>query len=284
MNAGSPRCASSMRRNRVLAVLIVGAFLGLLRWLAPGPDQRIAWLYLIALPLGYGHLFGALVFARRRMPGWSWHGESPALLRALIGSSVSTLLVAYTWALHVPALQPLVLGPMLMLSAWHIVENDLALGRAYRNDLRLGPVTRAANHHGIALALTVGLSVAALSTREGLGFAHVYFGRALVPVQSWFSLDELATGVLLYHAVSWLLFFEDRARALASRSAGEPARLRRRVFALHGVPLALNAALYLWLPTIHFYVAAPSLYLFWSALHAIQTATARGLEPRPTMS
>jgi len=272
---------AGMGRNRALALGIVGAFLGLLRWLAAAPDERVAWLYLVALPLGYGHLLGALVFARRRTQGWSRQGESSALFRAFIGSSVLTLLAAYSWALHAPVLQPLVLGPMLMLSAWHIVENDLALGRAYRIGLRLGPVTRAVRHHGIALALTVSVGVAALSTREGLEFARVFFGRSLVPVQSWLMLDELATGVLLYHAVSWLIFFEDRACALANRSAAEAARLRRRVLALHALPLALNAALYLWLPAIHFYVAAPTLYLFWSVLHAIQTAAVRGFEPRP---
>jgi len=269
-----------MLRNRLLALASVGAFLGLLRWLAPAAAERAVWLYLIALPLGYGHLIGAAVFSRSRIGRTGGERGSRWLSSAFAGSTVLTLLAGYTWALHSSVLQPLVLAPMLLLSAWHIVENDLALGRAYRDALRLGAVTRALRHHGIALALTAGVGLTALSTAEGALFSRVYLGDLLVRPQEWLTLDELASGVLLYHAVSWLLFFEDRARALRRRAALDTARLRRRVFGLHAAPLALNAALYLWLPSVHFYVAAPALYLFWSVLHAIHTAAVRGLEPR----
>lgn len=269
-----------MLRNRLLALAIVAAFLGLLRWLAPAPTERAVWLYLVALPLGYGHLIGAAVFSRSRLGRTRGTMGSRLLSFAFASSTVLTLVAGYTWALHSSVLQPLVLVPMLLLSAWHIAENDLALGRAYRDALRLGALTRALGHHGIALALTAGVGVAALSTAEGALFSRAYLGDLLVRPQAWLSLDELASGVLLYHAVSWLLFFEDRARSLRPRAAIDAARLRRRVFALHAAPLALNAALYLWLPAVHFYVAAPALYLFWSVLHAIQTAAVRGLEPR----
>ncbi len=280
MNSGSPRRAPSMGRNRVRAVLVVGGFLGLLYWLSARPDERIAWLYLVALPLGYGHLIGAAVFSRSRTRRSRGPRGSGLLPSAFAGSSVLSLLAIYTWALHVPVLQALVLVPMLLLSAWHIAENDLALGRAYRSDLRLGPVTRSLRHHGIALALTAGVGLAALSTGEGASLSYAFFGGWIAPRQTWLTLDELASGVLLYHAVSWLLFFEDRARALRPRAAIEAARLRWHVFTLHAAPLALNAALYLWLPAVHFYVAAPSLYLFWSVFHALHTAAVRGLEPR----
>jgi len=269
-----------MGRNRALALAIVVAFLGLLRWLAADAEERVAWLYLVALPLGYGHLIGAALFSRSRTRRPNAPVGSRLLSSAFVVSTVLTLLAIYTWALHVRRLQAFVLIPMLLLSAWHIVENDLALGRAYRNVLRLGPVTRALRHHGIALALTGVVGFAALSTREGASFSYALFEGWMAPRQTWLSLDELAAGVLLYHAVSWLLFFEDRARALRPRAAIEAGRLRRRVLALHAAPLALNAALYLWLPAVHFYVAAPSLYLFWSVLHALHTAAVRGLEPR----
>ena len=269
-----------MLRNRLLALAIVGAFLGLLRWLAPAPAERAVWLYLVALPLGSGHLIGAAVFSRSRSGRTGGTRVSRSIASAFAASTVLTLVAGYTWALSSSVLQPLVLAPMLLLSAWHIAENDLALGRAYRDALRLGALTRALGHHGIALALTAGVGVAALSTAEGALFSRAYLGDLLVRPQAWLALDELASGVLLYHAVSWLLFFEDRARSLARKSAAETACLRRRVIALHALPLALNAALYLWLPGVHFYVAAPALYLFWSVLHAIQTAAVRGLEPR----
>lgn len=269
-----------MLRNRLLALALVGAFVGLLRWLAPAPAERAVWLYLVALPLGYGHLIGAAVFSRARGrrsqaavgPGW--------IASAFAGSCILSLLAIYTWALQIGALQPFVLIPMLLLSAWHIVENDLALGCAYRDALRLGAVTRARRHHGITLALTAGVGLAALATAEGAAFSRAWLGGWFDPRNPWLRLDELASAVLLYHAVSWLLFFEDRARALRPHAPIDSARLRWRVFALHAAPLALNAVLYLWLPAIHFYVAAPALYLFWSVLHAVHTAAVRGLEPR----
>ena len=269
-----------MLRNRLLALAIVGAFLGLLHAHARSPAERTAGLYLIALPLGYGHLIGAAVFARSRFRRARGPREAPWLAIALAAASVASLLALYVRALGSPALQPLVLVPMLLLSAWHIVENDLALAGAYRDALRLGAVTRALRRHAIALALPAGVVSAALATHEGALFSRAWFGCALVSPRAWLTLDELASGVLLYHAVSWLLYFEDRARALQARSAADATRLRRRVFALHAAPLALNAALFVWLPALHVYVAAPALYLFWSVLHAIHTAAARGFEPR----
>ena len=100
-------------------------------------------------------------------------------------------------------------------------------------------------------------------------------------MQPWLTLDELSAAFLLYHTVSWLLFFEDRARALAS---GRPPRPRVCAVACSrssGFRLLLNAALYSGCLRSHVYVAAPALYFFWSALHAIHTAWVRGLEPRP---
>ena len=68
--------------------------------------------------------------------------------------------------------------------------------------------------------------------------------------------------------------------ALPPCAVREAARLRRRVFALHAAPLALNVALYLWLPALFVIVASPALYLFGSVLHAGHTAALRGLEAR----
>jgi hypothetical protein len=260
-------------RTRCLAAGIVGLSLALMELLAPQPIQRPEWLSLVALPIGYGHLLGAVLFSRsRRAAG------PPSLLATAFGVvSLLSLLSGYTWALHTPRLQMAVLAPMLLVSAWHIAENDLALGRAYRDELRLGSVPGSIRQHALAASWTAGLGGLALSTAAGVQFSRLTFGAPLVPLQTAFTIDELATAVLLYHAVSWILFFEERGRALP---AGAARRLRRRLFWLHAIPLALNAALYLWVPALHFYVAAPTLYLFWSVLHAVQTAFVRGLEPR----
>ena len=270
-----------MPRNRALALAIVAAFLGLLRWLAPAPAERTVWLYLVALPLGYGHVIGAAVFARSRRRRSRGPRAERLLLAAFVSSSVLTLFAAYGWAVRSAALQPLVLTPILLLFAWHIVENDLALGRAYRNEMRLGPVARGSRSHSIAFALAAGVGLVAFSTPEGAQFSRAFFGRALLPVQPWLMLDELSAAVVLYHTLSWLLYFEDRVRVLRRSSTLEAVRLRRRVLAFHAVPLAVNAMLYLWLPPVHFYLAAPAFYFFWSAIHALHTAGVRGLEPRP---
>ncbi len=269
-----------MARNRVLALAVVTAFLGLLRWLAPAPAERAVWLYLVVLPLGYGHVIGAAVFARERTPRARRQTGSRLLLAAFTASSLLTLAVGYSWALRSTALQPFVLGSILALFGWHIVENDLALGRSYAVGLRLGPIARGARRHALALLLTAGVALAAFSTREGALFSHAYFGAARVPVQAWLTLDELSAAILLYHTLAWLLFFEDRVRALRKASAAEAVRLRQRVLAFHAVPLLLNTLAYLWLPAVYGYVAGPTLYLLWSSLHAIHTACARGLEPR----
>lgn len=265
-----------MRRNRVLALVIVGTALGLLRWIAPSPSERLAWLSLVALPLAYGHIIGAALFSRTIAPRRDQDAATRFLFTAFAISCVLTLSAAYASALRTPALQPLVLGAILLLSAWHTIENDCALGLAYRDGFRLGPLLQGARWIAISLALTAAFALAAASTREALVFTRVYFGELRIPSQSWVSLDELAAGVILYHTVSWWLFLEDRARALAARSPRDAARLRRRVLLLHTAPLACNAAFYFWLPAAHFYVAAPALYLFWSTLHVVHTAARRG--------
>jgi hypothetical protein len=262
-----------MWRNRILAAVTVGVLLWLMRLSEAVIVPRHELLYLVALPLVYGHLIGAALFARSRKP------EQPfsMLTSAFTGVNVLALLAAYTWALNTPALQLAVLASILLLSMWHIVENDLELARSYRDGLRLGPVPREVRHYTLGAAWTVAAVLLALSTFAGSRFSILHFGGAIVPVQTFFSFDEVAAAVLLYHAISWIVFFADRARALPAEAGRQ---LRIHLFALHAIPLALNVALHLGAPTIHAYVAQPALYLFWSALHAVQTAAVRGFEPR----
>lgn len=239
----------------------------LLHAVAPDAETRAACLYLIALPLGYGHLLGGWLFAPP-------HRRRTRLDAAFLGVSVSTLLCAYSWVLHVEALRFFVLVPMLLVSGWHIVENDLALARACGQGLRLGPVPRNGWDHGIALGVTGLLGLVALATPDGAFYLTFYLDAPL-PFQLT-TVPDLVTAVLMFHAVSFVAFSLDRAKTCSPREA---ARLRRRLFWVHALPLAGNGALYFALPEVHLYVAAPTLYLFFSVLHAFQTAAARGLEP-----
>jgi hypothetical protein len=267
-------------RNRLLALAAVAAFLGLLRQIAPEPAQRAVWLYLVALPLGYGHILGAASFSHALRRGSDGKPGVLLLRAAFLAASLLSLFAAYAWALRSTALQPWVLAPVLLLFGWHVAENDLALGRGYREGLRLAPVARGLRPHGFALLVSSGVALATFSTREGQVFSRVYFGASLVAAQPWLTLDEITAAFLLYHTISWLIFFEDRVRALRRRSDVQAARLRRQVLAFHLVPCAVNAALYLWLPAVHSFAALPAFYLFWSAVHAVDTAWVRGLAAR----
>jgi hypothetical protein len=262
-----------MRRGRAASVAITALLVAGMRWQPLGlrPDD---WLALVALPLGYGHLLGALLFARRRRA--SRRSLAGSLLTAL---ALLNLLAAYLWALRTPGLAAAALAPMLLVSAWHIAENDLALARAGREGLRLGPVPRAAGPHGVAAVWAAAIGLLALTTPAGAHLSMQALGRLTLPVQHALSLEEIASAVLLYHAVAWVVFFERRARALPRAPAW---RLRRRLLLLHALPLAASAASFVCLPGLHAWLASPALYLFASVLHAFHTAAARGLAPRRT--
>ncbi len=257
-------------RARSLATVATG--IAVLHALVPEAAARETWLTLVALPIGYGHLFGGWLFARSRM-------RLTGLEGAFAGASILSLLCAYTWALHVETIRWFVLVPMLLISAWHIVENDLALARAYRDGMRLRPLPRSAADHATALAAMGTLVVLAIATPTGAYTLHLAFD-ARPPILLT-TIPDLATAVLMVHAVSWIFFFLDRANALPALRA---TRLRRRLFWLHGLPLGVNAILYAYLPGIHFHVASATLYLFWSVLHAFQTALVRRIQPRASAS
>lgn len=229
-------------------------------------------LALVALPLGYGHLLGAALSSRRRAAGL--RARARGVVAAVV---VVDLFVAYLWALRTPALRAPLLLAMLLASAWHIVENDLAMGPARRDGLRLGPLPRAPRRHVLALAFALAVALLALGTPGGARLALLHLGRVPVPLLSPLPLETLLAAVVLYHGVAWILFAAARARALPPPGRR---RLRRRLLWIHALPLALGAALHAWLPQLHAYAASPALYLFWSLLHALQTARARGLEHR----
>lgn len=193
---GQPPTAA---RNRLVTGALVASFLLATRSWIPDADARAGFQYHFTTTLGYGHLIGAFVFARgRRRP----HASAARLLRgAFAAASVLSLFSAYTWALNQTAA---LVMPLLAVSAWHTVENDLALGRAYRDRLRLDAIPRAVEHHLGAIGAALLLLLLAAHTPPWSDFTAEIFGQT----GGWLVLAAMrgaciACGVaLLAHAAS----------------------------------------------------------------------------------
>jgi hypothetical protein len=256
-----------MGRHRIVSIAWVGAGLWLLDALAPDAPARREVFGLVAVPFGYGHLLGALLFARSS-------GPFDLFATALRASTLAMLLGLYLAALDGPA-GPIVLAALLLLSGWHIAENDLALSRAYGRGLRVPRIERGSRAHAVPLAAIGLLAAATFASPSGARALHTW-GLPALPVTGP-SFESLASAVLMYHAIRWLLFFRDRAQCLAPPAAR---RLRSVLLGIHALPLGVSVLSWLWLPGVHEWLASPAVYLFWSAAHAVQTAARRGLEPR----
>ncbi len=261
--------------RRLVAAVAVGLYLLGLHLATRDPAERELWAYLLSLPLGYAHLLGALMVGRRRRP----HA-----LRAGLFAGLTLLLLfgIYAQLLRDPLLRPWVLAPLLLLSAWHIVENDLALARRRAGE-PLGFAHRPGELAAIAL-LTSMLAVAGLATPDGREWSLWWAGRAL-PALGPLGFADLAGAVLLYHAFTWLHASVERARSQRGRARRQ--RLAS-LLSLHAGCLAANALLYACADALHAVVASPAVYLFLSAAHAVQTAAARlgsrsaSTPPRPS--
>ena len=310
---------ASAGRNRAATSAFVVAVLVGARWLVPDEMRRQELQYLIVLPLGYGHLIGALLFGRVhhrwRVPGWA----PPRLFWAFVAVSLLTGFAIYLQYFHA-----LMLVPMGVAFVWHAVENDLELGRSYSADLRLGPLPRAPDRHlaaaGIVCLLiwvaadtdtarelaggyTGGLARAGASVFRaaaiGSGLMLLWrgqtrwLGAALVVLSAipvgWLTfhltLHDLVAAGLLYHALSWLLYFIDRAHALRAKGQTRAARrLLLRLLMIHAGPLTLGVTM-AWgqamFGPVYLLLSTPAAYLYWSLVHVFQTALVRGLEAPP---
>jgi membrane protease YdiL (CAAX protease family) len=240
---GVARCLgmSILRHPRCLAALAVAVFLALTHAAFPAGESRARVQYALVITLGYGHLIGAALPALRRaaargMLACAWRASAAATGFALYAAAVA-------------AWPPLVLA-LAALSVWHITENDAAMARA----LRAGRGARA-------------LAPAAASRAPPLACAALVIAGALWALPDAGLFGDVFSAVTLYHLVAWLAF-------RAARGA-RPVRLA----ALHAGPALVCGAL--WLAPepsaapLRALVFAPGVYLFWSALHVIQTARRR---------
>jgi hypothetical protein len=262
-------------RNRLTSIALVGLVLASVQWSADDRDQKLQWQYLIALGMAYGHIGGAALFS---LPRYRL-SSIPLTDRLLIGSfsvvSVLVLLGIYASAIQVIALQAPLLLAMLVVSLWHIIENDLELARAYRSGMQLGAIRfdrSSAPWVAGGLLFIIGIG---LSTPSGAELSKFLFGRPLIPFVATV-LDDFIVFIVFYHSVSWVVFLLDRARVRGIQQSGEHARVVRRLLWLHLGPLAPLVVLFVWFQPIYLTVAAPGLYLFFSVLHTLHTGSIRG--------
>jgi len=262
--------ASLARRNRLVTAGLVAAFLLATHAQWPDPQARSERQYLFVIALGYGHLIGAAVFGRQRTRRLAPAGVSPRLFKLFVGVGVLNLFALYAWLSNVWLAFFL---PLLAVSLWHIVENDLALGRAYGERLALGGLPRSREHQLAALGVT------ALLLALAAGSAALPGGLLRFP---GFGFGDFFSAVTLYHLVQFLVFFADRARTLPQQA--ERRRLWRRIAWVHLPPALLCTALLLApgerFGALRYAIFSPQIFLFWSVLHVAQTIAARGIERR----
>jgi len=232
---------SIVRRPRFVAALAVAVFLALTHAVFPDGAARAPAQYALVITLGYGHLIGAALPAFRRV------AARGALACAWRLCAAATALALYAAA--VAAWPPLVLA-LVALSVWHIAENDAAMARVLRAGGALCRLPPGAAGHALPLfcaALVLALALSALPDAGRFG--------------------DVFSAVTLYHLVAWLAFASARGASAA------------RLVVLHAGPALACGGL--WLApepaaaALRAVAFSPGIYLFWSALHVLQTARGR---------
>jgi len=285
-------------RNRAASLGLAGAAVAAARAIAPDPEQRATLLYILVVVLGYGHLLGAAWFSRH---AGSRRGAGEALWRVAV--------VLAVFAVYVTLLQglPLVVLPLLVISTWHTVENDVVLEATCARPSGAAAFSRAPAPHGVAFAGTALLVALFASAGAGPALASATASGALAQVTAapWRGLasaSALAIAVLLpRHRLEGALLAA-AAALLPALSAGVLSFAEafalfglyhllswlwilaerghwRRLLAVHAATVAPCCAL-LALSGEAAEVAravafSPAVYLFWSVLHVGQTVRAR---------
>ncbi len=252
--------------------------LALARIAYPDTHARAEALCLLILPLGYGHLLGALLSTRAPDSKRATPRLRPS--RPLLSASI----LAAGFGLYAALLSAhpmLALVPLLAISSWHIVENDLSAGRSLSLAPRLGPMPRDVDSHLSAFGLTSLLLLAAVSSESSdpaRSFAAAVdspwevetaavalralaatagaalalrarssarraggialSGAALLLSTPDLSLSEVVAASTLYHVVSWILIGAHRIRSIGDRGSARRRALALRLAAVHLAPIA----------------------------------------------
>jgi hypothetical protein len=246
--------AGDATRLRLATLASVAALVLAVRAFAPDPGMRRASLLLVALGLGYGHQLGALRFARRRRSALEW---------LLLAVSTATAAVAFALALASGAAAWLLVG-LALLAAWHVLENDVASGRAARGSRGLPPLERRAWPQLAMLGASAAWVALALLAP---GSAAAWVGAGVPAWLAVWTPEEVIAVLLLYHSAAWL-----------GRSLAPSCGTRAPILWMHALPLLALAAASSLAPTAYAWVASPPAYLFLSAAHAVHTCLERGIE------
>lgn len=298
---------SSAARVRTVSLVVVGAFLVLSHGAVPDPRARAEFQYHAVITLGWGHLLAALGRPRRRgRAAWS---------SRVVGVCVASWAFAL-YARLLASWPGWVLGA-LTISAWHTLENERALAQRRqglaldalprRPRDHLLPIAATAAVGWLAMGTSEGAALVALGGAPGALFVQaaratcvatglaLAFGSGaeraaslalvvlpLLPTgwwSGWLRLSDVFVVVTLHHLVSWLLVAVAELRCQARRGAA--GALARWLVLTHLIPLVLCIALLASrspsLDPLRAWLLAPGVYLFWSTLHALQTAWRRGI-------
>jgi hypothetical protein len=251
--------------NRAFAAAVVCAFWAGARIVWPDEMIREERVYLCITTLGYGHFIAAAIGSQRPTSATAL-ASTRWLARSFVASGIASGLYFYTWLLQIG---PIATLPFALALIWHVVENDRCLTSAYRRPGALGPLARSRGD-------TAWLAAVAVATLIALTFTQEISHEAGWSPSAWQPrLIDIYGIPVLYHLTCWLKLAVDRARAGSSHD-----RIRRyaRLCAAHAPPLAIGLLVAAERPEVELFrrfLFSPGIYLYWSALHVLQTAIAR---------
>jgi hypothetical protein len=154
----SVACLSPLR-FRIVTMSVVAAFLVASHLVFREAAARSYAQYLFVITLGYGHLLGAALGARR--------GPRASLLtRAFVTATIGSGFALYVEGVTAwPALG----FALLALSVWHFTENDVALARALRTGAALEPLPCHGRAQLVPLSAAAAIVAAALAASPAPG-------------------------------------------------------------------------------------------------------------------
>jgi hypothetical protein len=304
--------------NRLSSAGCVCVYLLATQHLWPDPTQRGAWHFVLVLVFGYGHLLGSAVSVRSGRPRSSMTPRTSARTATLI-LGVSFIPIAYATLIDwLPAVTLALLAVSIwhtvendaVFGRWYADDfRPPPLGDDPRHHLRIAGATLLVVAFGTACLARVpipslGIGIPVPQAAFGLRCATLCVAAFLAGPpggrdrRSALALLALALGMpwrpehhldiryadffaiaTLYHLFSWSIALFHRLRL-----GGAHPGLARRVALCHGIPAAIALAAHAAPPPVRSDLIgtlfSPSLYLYYSMLHVVQTVWTRSLRRR----